>query len=93
MYKVILLAYSADDVPPPCGDNQDCTGMEDGKYPIVESPNPDVVDCGSYYTCDNGVYLGTNVCPDGKYNYSLTSLIDLLGNTIKAVLNIICVNG
>jgi len=43
-------------VPPPCGAiGNDCTGYEDGRYPVM--PN-----CTYFYTCNLGQFFGAGPC-------------------------------
>jgi len=43
-------------VPPPCGSiDNNCTGFEDGRYAIKP-------DCLYYYTCNGGIFFGSNPC-------------------------------
>lgn len=45
------------DVPPPCGSQEDCTTLQDGRYPVMP-------DCRYFFTCQEGRFLGTNPCND-----------------------------
>lgn len=45
------------DVPPPCGSQENCGTLPDGRYPVMP-------DCRYFFTCANGVFLGTNPCND-----------------------------
>jgi hypothetical protein len=42
-------------VPPPCGQLQDCSLLANGRYPVMP-------DCYYFFTCQNGVHMGTNPC-------------------------------
>jgi len=43
------------EVPPPCGSQEDCSALADGRYPVMP-------DCRYYYTCQGGLYMGSNPC-------------------------------
>ncbi|XP_029651701.1 chitin-binding domain protein cbd-1-like [Octopus sinensis] len=48
-----------DDVPKPCGEYRDCSKRKDGRYPDLDNK------CKSYFTCENGHFMGHNLCPAG----------------------------
>jgi hypothetical protein len=51
-------------VPPPCGSiDNDCTGLDDGLYPIFGLEN--IPDCMYYYTCSRQAFFGTKPCNPG----------------------------
>nr|AKV16219.1 hypothetical protein [Phragmatopoma lapidosa] len=50
-------------VPHPCGYIQDCTGVPDGNYPLMEPLEDNVAPCQMFYTCLNEEYLQMQQCP------------------------------
>ena len=47
-----------EDTPPPCGNNHNCTGLPDNRYPDM-TPGQE---CESFFTCSDGVSHGVTPC-------------------------------
>lgn len=43
--------------PPPCGKEESCQNLPDGRYPILN------MQCRCYFSCQTGTNMGTQCCP------------------------------
>ncbi|KAK6184324.1 hypothetical protein SNE40_006818 [Patella caerulea] len=67
----------AENVDPPCGRIENCTGVPDGRYPNLD------LGCTSFHTCKNGTFLGHNFCPDNLVFNTFNDYCDWSWNTAK----------
>ncbi|CAD5115122.1 DgyrCDS4128 [Dimorphilus gyrociliatus] len=44
--------------PPPCGAEEKCDGLPNGRYPLLN------LQCQCYFTCQGGTNIGTQCCPN-----------------------------